>query len=649
VSLSPEPGQSIGRYRLTRELGRGAMGQVFLAEDTVLGQAVCLKLLHPHYLHHAEAVARFTRELVLARRISHPGVCRLYDLHEEGGQRFITMEFIEGAPLKSLVGRGASVIGVGRALRLVRNLCLGLAAAHDKGVVHRDLKPGNIMVRAGSDDDVCILDFGIAAADDTAAQGLTRPGIALGTRLYIAPEVWAGQPATARSDLFAVGVILFRLLTGEMPWAGGEDDLDVLDRMLRQPSRRVSSLRPEVGPVVDAILARALAVEPAARIPDAHAFVAALDDALAGLPAGRPGRDAPTRIERAAHVVDDAPSSSSPTGGTRWRPGAASASMAPWPPSPPPSSSSSSSSPASSLDLEPTRSVTDPVPPSSPDVATDFAAPPPTSGEDSWVVSGRPVGNPVKPKVMAVPERPAPRSFSSSSGPSSGSGGRRRAVVAALATLGAAAVAVAAVTLWPTDAPPSAPPSPPPATTTAPDPPAPVAAPSPPPIADPAPPPAPVAPPSPPPSPPPDPVAPPPAPLPPPPRPSSTSAAKASSQAQKDIVAAMRTRGLVTGDDAELDRLRRSAVRAHAGRRYEAALESAEAAIARAAVVRVDRGLVERKLTRFNAAFDREKSAAKRARLDDIAGRASLDFAAGRLDAANRALNEGFALLGKDR
>jgi hypothetical protein len=111
----------------------------------------------------------------------------------------------------------------------------------------------------------------------------------------------------------------------------------------------------------------------------------------------------------------------------------------------------------------------------------------------------------------------------------------------------------------------------------------------------------------------------------------------------------MRTRGLVTGDDAELDRLRRSAVRAHAGRRYEAALESAEAAIARAAVVRVDRGLVERKLTRFNAAFDREKSAAKRARLDDIAGRASLDFAAGRLDAANRALNEGFALLGKDR
>jgi serine/threonine-protein kinase len=648
VSLSPEPGQSIGRYRLTRELGRGAMGQVFLAEDTVLGQAVCLKLLHPHYLHHAEAVARFTRELVLARRISHPGVCRLYDLHEDGGQRFITMEFIEGAPLKSLVGRGASVIGVGRALRLVRNLCLGLAAAHDKGVVHRDLKPGNIMVRAGTDDDVCILDFGIAAADDTAAQGLTRPGIALGTRLYIAPEVWAGQPATARSDLFAVGVILFRLLTGEMPWAGGEDDLDVLDRMRRESPRRVSSLRPEVGPAVDALLARALAVDPAARIPDAHAFVAALDDALAGLPAGRPGRDAPTRIERAAHVVDDAPSSSSPTGGTRWRPGAASASMAPWPPSPSSSSSSSSSSPASSLDLEPTRSVTDPVPPSSPDVATDFAAPPPTSGEDSWVVSGRPVGNPVKPKVMAVPERPAPRSFSSSSGPSSGSGGRRRAVVAALATLGAAAVA--AVTLWPADAPPSTSPSTSTMTpmTPPPPPPPPVEAPPPPLVEAP-----PIEPPPPPTAPTPveAPPPPPPAPLPPPPptRPSSTSAAKASSQAQKDIVAAMRTRGLVTGDDAELDRLRRSAVRAHAGRRYEAALESAEAAIARAAVVRVDRGLVERKLTRFNAAFDREKSAAKRARLDDIAGRASLDFAAGRLDAANRALNEGFALLGKDR
>ncbi len=644
MNRSPEPGQSIGRYRLTRELGRGAMGQVFLAEDTVLAQPVCLKLLHPQYLHQPEAVARFTRELVLARRIAHPGVCRLYDLHEDGGQRFITMEFIEGAPLKSLVGRGASVVGVGRALRLVRNLCLGLAAAHEKGVVHRDLKPGNIMVRAGTDDDVCILDFGIAAADDTAAQGLTRPGVALGTRLYIAPEVWAGQPATARSDLFAVGVILFRLLTGEMPWAGGEDDLDVLDRMLRQPSRRVSSLRPEVGPVVDAILARALAVEPAARIPDAHAFVAALDDALAALPAARPDYDAPTHVERAAHVVvDDAPSSSASTGGTRWR-----------------SVSAAVSSPPRPSPAEGTRSITDPVPDDEP-THEAFSEPPTTSGEESWVVAGRPVGSPVKPKVMAVPEQQAPRAFSPPPAKFSGPTGRRRAVLPTLVTLGA--VAVAAVTLWPADAPPSTSPSTSTMTPmTPPTPPTPpVEAPPPPPVEAPPPPlveappiePPPTAP-TPVEAPPPPPPAPPPVEVPPPvpstkPRSTTSSAKKDAAQALKDIDGAMRTRGLITGDDAELDQLRRAAARARAGRRYEAALKSAEAAIARAAVVRVDRGLVERKLTRFNAAFDREKSAAKRARLDDIAGRASLDFAAGRLDAASRALNEGFALLGKDR
>jgi hypothetical protein len=128
-----------------------------------------------------------------------------------------------------------------------------------------------------------------------------------------------------------------------------------------------------------------------------------------------------------------------------------------------------------------------------------------------------------------------------------------------------------------------------------------------------------------------------------------SSAKKDAARALKDIVGAMRAHGVVTGDDAEHDQLRRAAARAHAGRRHEAAIASAEAAIARAAAVRIDRALVERKLTRFNDAFDREKSATKRARLDEIAGRASLDFAAGRFDAANRALNEGLALLGKDR
>ncbi|MDP2343622.1 MAG: serine/threonine-protein kinase [Deltaproteobacteria bacterium] len=276
----PTAGERLGRYQVQRELGRGAMGRVFLAEDTVLRLPVCIKVLQPDFAFHPEADARFMREIVLARRIAHPAVCRLHDLHDVvdagGAVRFITMEFVDGITLRELRAR-AGELPIARALRITRRLCEGLAAAHAVGVLHRDLKPSNIMLRASAggfdDDDVVILDFGVAAVDGVAST-LTRPGFPLGTRHFIAPEVWAGLPATPRSDLFAVGVVMFLLLTGRLPWPATQDP-ELIEAMQRGPAPSSSSLRAGISSAVDALVAQALAVDPAQRAFDAGRFATA--------------------------------------------------------------------------------------------------------------------------------------------------------------------------------------------------------------------------------------------------------------------------------------------------------------------------------------------------------------------------------------
>jgi len=205
-----------GRYEIVEELGAGGMGRVYRARDTKLNEEVALKLIKPELASERTAVERFHNEIRIARKITHKNVCRTYDLHEEGDRLFLTMEYVPGEDLKSLVRRKGR-LAVDEALSIAGQVCEGLAEAHRLGVVHRDLKPQNIMI--GGDGQAKVMDFGIARFVESP--GLTVTGIVIGTPDYMSPEQAEGREADQRSDLYSLGAILFELVTGKVPSRSG--------------------------------------------------------------------------------------------------------------------------------------------------------------------------------------------------------------------------------------------------------------------------------------------------------------------------------------------------------------------------------------------------------------------------------------------
>ena len=204
-----------GRYQIIEELGRGGMGTVYKVHDSQLNEKVALKLIKPEIAADKKIVARFANELKLARKISHPGVGRMYELMEHRGTRFITMEYISGEDLRSMI-RMSGQLGIGTAIGITRQVCEGLTEAHRLGVVHRDLKPSNIMIdRTGR---ARIMDFGIARSVE--AKGITGAGIMIGTPEYMSPEQVEGKETDQRSDIYSLGVILYEMLTGRVPFEG---------------------------------------------------------------------------------------------------------------------------------------------------------------------------------------------------------------------------------------------------------------------------------------------------------------------------------------------------------------------------------------------------------------------------------------------
>ncbi|TFG42986.1 MAG: serine/threonine protein kinase [Syntrophobacterales bacterium] len=204
-----------GRYQVIEELGHGGMGRVYKVQDTDIKEKVALKVLRPEITLDKETVERFSNELKLARKISHRNVCRMFDLGRAEGTTFITMEFVPGEDLKSFLHR-AKQLSMGTAISIARQVCEGLEEAHRQGVVHRDLKPGNIMI--DKDGDAKIMDFGIARS--ISGKGITGAGVLIGTPEYMSPEQVEGKDIDQRSDIYSLGVILYEMVTGRIPFAG---------------------------------------------------------------------------------------------------------------------------------------------------------------------------------------------------------------------------------------------------------------------------------------------------------------------------------------------------------------------------------------------------------------------------------------------
>ena len=260
-----------GRFVIERPLGAGGMGAVYLARDEQLGESVALKVIAGMALLDPGSAERLRREASLARKISHPNVVRMHDLGEEHGLLFVSMEYVAGESLGARIQR-LGTLTPAQLRPLVAQLCEGLSAAHAVGIVHRDLKPANVLIDAN--DRVKLIDFGIARGDLQA--GMTATNMVVGTPEYMAPEQVRGGAVDARTDVYALGAVLYHALTGRPPFRG-ETPISVGLAHCQDPVTPPRQLRPDIPAVWDQVITRALEKTPAARFPTVQALQAALN------------------------------------------------------------------------------------------------------------------------------------------------------------------------------------------------------------------------------------------------------------------------------------------------------------------------------------------------------------------------------------
>ncbi len=266
-----------GRYRVVSRLGSGGMADVYLAQDTLLGRQVALKLLHHRFSEDQEFVERFRREASSAAGLSHPNVVSVYDRGEWDGTYYIAMEYLPGRSLKAVV-REHGPLAPDDAIDIAIQILLALRFAHRRGIIHRDIKPHNVIL--DEEGRAKVTDFGIARA---GASDMTMTGSIMGTAQYLSPEQAQGHPVSETSDLYAVGVVLYELLTGVVPFEGESAVTIALKQVSAQPTPP-SQRNPQVGPALDAVVMRSLAKDPAARFASADDLIAALQQARAGIP-----------------------------------------------------------------------------------------------------------------------------------------------------------------------------------------------------------------------------------------------------------------------------------------------------------------------------------------------------------------------------
>src|SRR5919198_539587 len=282
-----------GRYRVVRKLGTGGMANVYLAEDQELGRRVAIKMLDDRHAQDDQFVERFRREAKNAAGLSHPNIVSIYDRGEAEGTYYIAMEYLEGRTLKELiVTKGPTPIPV--AIDYTRQMLGALGFAHKNGIVHRDIKPHNVVV--GPDGRLKVTDFGIARS---GASQMTEAGSIIGTAQYLSPEQARGAPVDQRSDIYSVGIVLYEMLTGSVPFTG-DTPLEIAMKHLSAVPEPPSEKRHEVPHELDSIVLRALAKDPADRYQSAEEMDADLARASRGRAVAPETEEAATQVLRGA-------------------------------------------------------------------------------------------------------------------------------------------------------------------------------------------------------------------------------------------------------------------------------------------------------------------------------------------------------------
>jgi serine/threonine-protein kinase len=295
----------LGHYDIVSELGRGGMGVVYKGFEASLNRYVAIKVLADSLAHDASVKERFLREARSMASLNDPHIIQIYFIGDDFGQTFFVMEFVDGESLGSVLKREGK-LKPEQAAKVICQTAMGLSTAHDKGVIHRDIKPGNIMILPRGQ--AKIMDFGIARM--RSADFKTSTGIVMGTPRFMSPEQVAGEPVDHRSDIFSLGVVLFEMITGTALFAG-EDTPQIAHNVTSVEHTPPSRLNPDVPSMLDFAVARALKKDPAVRYQDAYEFAVDLRTCLAELrsreTAGKKGDKEGTRTVKIDSTADRAP------------------------------------------------------------------------------------------------------------------------------------------------------------------------------------------------------------------------------------------------------------------------------------------------------------------------------------------------------
>ena len=267
-NLTVMVGETISHYKITAKVGEGGMGVVYKAQDTKLDRPVALKFLAPHLLRDEEGRKRFEREAKAAAKLDHPNICTVYEIDEFNGRTFIAMAFLEGRTLSERIKEGP--LKLPEALSIASQMAEGLEAAHEKGITHRDIKPDNVMLMAGSRGLVKLMDFGLAQL--TGSSKFTREGTTLGTVNYMSPEQAAGARTGHATDIWSLGVVLYEMVAGQRPFRG-EFDQAILYSIMNEPPEPLTAVRTGVPKELERIASKCLAKDKANRYQSAGEMI----------------------------------------------------------------------------------------------------------------------------------------------------------------------------------------------------------------------------------------------------------------------------------------------------------------------------------------------------------------------------------------